>query len=100
MDKESAGISMIISKEGRGGRPNGGGPNGGRGGWGRPVLLMAALSACVSAPQQPYAAVQQRPQPSTATFPIKPVANPPKPRSEERRVGKECVSTCRSLWSQ
>src|SRR3546814_8686737 len=21
------------------------------------------------------------------------------PRSEERRVGKECVSTCRSLWS-
>src|SRR3546814_4946744 len=40
---------------------------------------MAALSACVSAPQQPYAAVQQRPQPSTATFPIKPVANPPKP---------------------
>src|SRR3546814_11683540 len=21
-------------------------------------------------------------------------------RSEERRVGKECVSTCRSLWSQ
>ncbi|NYI22278.1 serine hydrolase [Sphingobium indicum] len=69
---------MIISKEGRG-RPNGGGPNGGRGGWGRPVLLMAALSACVSAPQQPHAAVQQRPQPSTATFPIKPVANPPKP---------------------
>src|SRR3546814_13888399 len=66
MDKESAGISMIISKEGRGGRPNGGGPNGGRGGWGRPVLLMAALSA----------------------------------RSEERRVGKECVRTCRSRWSQ
>src|SRR3546814_12384851 len=23
-----------------------------------------------------------------------------KPRSEERRVGKECVSTCRSRWSQ
>src|SRR3546814_16105436 len=23
----------------------------------------------------------------------------PHPRSEERRVGKECVSTCRSLWS-
>src|SRR3546814_9199573 len=23
----------------------------------------------------------------------------PKPRSEERRVGKECVSTCRSRWS-
>ena len=24
---------------------------------------------------------------------------PKKPRSEERRVGKECVSTCRSRWS-
>src|SRR3546814_14122918 len=24
---------------------------------------------------------------------------PYKPRSEERRVGKECVSTCRSRWS-
>ncbi|KEQ53092.1 serine hydrolase [Sphingobium chlorophenolicum] len=66
---------MIMTKGGRGKRPN----RGSNGGWGRPVLLMAALSACVSAPQQPYAAVQQRPQPSTATFPIKPVANPPKP---------------------
>src|SRR3546814_6998589 len=25
--------------------------------------------------------------------------HPPHPRSEERRVGKECVSTCRSRWS-
>src|SRR3546814_13369672 len=25
--------------------------------------------------------------------------NPATPRSEERRVGKECVSTCRSRWS-
>src|SRR3546814_15836196 len=24
----------------------------------------------------------------------------PEKRSEERRVGKECVSTCRSRWSQ
>src|SRR3546814_18572209 len=24
---------------------------------------------------------------------------PPPPRSEERRVGKECVSPCRSRWS-
>src|SRR3546814_3512034 len=24
---------------------------------------------------------------------------PGEPRSEERRVGKECVSTCRSRWS-
>src|SRR3546814_19807312 len=26
-------------------------------------------------------------------------AAPPPGRSEERRVGKECVSTCRSRWS-
>src|SRR3546814_11497645 len=26
-------------------------------------------------------------------------AYPGRPRSEERRVGKECVSTCRSRWS-
>src|SRR3546814_14968122 len=26
-------------------------------------------------------------------------AEPGQPRSEERRVGKECVSTCRSRWS-
>src|SRR3546814_12100133 len=26
-------------------------------------------------------------------------AEPEEPRSEERRVGKECVSTCRSRWS-
>src|SRR3546814_16471012 len=28
-----------------------------------------------------------------------PVAQQNEPRSEERRVGKECVSTCRSRWS-
>src|SRR3546814_6525722 len=27
------------------------------------------------------------------------VSRNPSPRSEERRVGKECVSTCRSRWS-
>src|SRR3546814_13640281 len=27
------------------------------------------------------------------------MAAPAKPRSEARRVGKECVSTCRSRWS-
>src|SRR3546814_17103301 len=26
-------------------------------------------------------------------------AQPPKERTEERRVGKKCVSTCRSRWS-
>src|SRR3546814_20730595 len=27
------------------------------------------------------------------------IPSPARPRSEERRVGKECVSTCRSRWS-
>src|SRR3546814_18231760 len=33
-------------------------------------------------------------------FPLNgPVGAPARRRSEERRVGKECVSTCRSRWS-
>src|SRR3546814_18626493 len=31
--------------------------------------------------------------------PIAPAAAPSRHRSEERRVGKECGSTCRSRWS-
>src|SRR3546814_984566 len=34
--------------------------------------------------------------PTAVTIPDAPAAAP---RSEERRVGKECVSTCRSRWS-
>src|SRR3546814_3612892 len=30
---------------------------------------------------------------------VKQLGRIPEPRSEERRVGKECVSTCRSRWS-
>src|SRR3546814_14832596 len=37
----------------------------------------------------------QRPQESTSSF----VERFERRRSEERRVGKECVSTCRSRWS-
>src|SRR3546814_8893165 len=37
------------------------------------------------------AGVQQRPQHRRSRG--------ERPRSDERRVGKECVSTCRSLWS-
>src|SRR3546814_6364057 len=33
-------------------------------------------------------------------FPVVRFFNPVGARSEERRVGKECVSTCRSRWSQ
>ncbi len=70
MNKESAGILMKISNGGRNQRPNGGSA--------RLIVLMAALSACVSAPQQPYARATPPPRPTTATYPIKPVANPPK----------------------
>ena len=49
----------------------------------RLVLLMAALSACVSAPEprpaQAAAAAPQRVQPTTNTWPIREVANPPLP---------------------
>src|SRR3546814_6322249 len=40
--------------------------------------------------------------PQPARTPAHAVSRPPpatKARSEERRVGKECVSTCRSRWS-
>src|SRR3546814_4273330 len=34
-----------------------------------------------------------------AALPAFAAAHPARQRSEERRVGKECVSTCRSRWS-
>src|SRR3546814_7802842 len=37
--------------------------------------------------------------PLAAPVPDPERAPAPEPRSEERRVGKECVSTCRSRWS-
>src|SRR3546814_10586185 len=38
--------------------------------------------------------------PQLPRAPSKPGGRPRRPcRSEERRVGKECVSTCRSRWS-
>src|SRR3546814_19490369 len=45
-----------------------------------------------------------KPKPSAAssmvvTRPSKSSSGPSRSRSEERRVGKECVSTCRSRWS-
>src|SRR3546814_6959833 len=38
---------------------------------------------------------------SVSSGPVGSTRSPPwlEPRSEERRVGKECVSTCRSRWS-
>src|SRR3546814_12901596 len=35
----------------------------------------------------------------TADLGLPPLTAPTPARSEERRVGKECVSTCRSRWS-
>src|SRR3546814_2456121 len=37
--------------------------------------------------------------PTDFGFPIDVHAHEPETRSDERRVGKECVSTCRSRWS-
>lgn len=58
-------------------------PNKNRGGSARLVLLIAALSACVSAPPQPQAQAaaprRETPRPTTNTWPIKTVANPPQP---------------------
>lgn len=62
---------MHNRNNGRGQRPEGGSA--------RLILLVAALSACVSAPMEPQAASAARQvQPTTATFPIKRVDNPPK----------------------
>ncbi|MCK0533087.1 serine hydrolase [Sphingobium agri] len=61
MDKRNKGRSL---------RPDGGSL--------RLILLVAALSACVSAPMEPQASAARQVQPTTATFPIKRVANPPK----------------------
>src|SRR3546814_12325624 len=37
--------------------------------------------------------------PTNKTLSLSPDVNDPGFRSDERRVGKECVSTCRSRWS-
>src|SRR3546814_3618031 len=53
---------------------------------GRPVMSFATLRQTLPAPQLP----------SCAPLPHAPTAS--RSRSEERRVGKECVGTCRSRW--
>src|SRR3546814_1433403 len=45
------------------------------------------------------AAFHQAFLPHAGTCAIQACADSVLPRSEERRVGKECVSTCRSRWS-
>src|SRR3546814_9312481 len=39
------------------------------------------------------------PPPSATTWSPRSISSASSARSEERRVGKECVSTCRSRWS-
>lgn len=50
----------------------------------RLILLIAGVSACVSAPEPPRAQTRSAPardtvQPTTSTYPARPVANPPRP---------------------
>src|SRR3546814_18093269 len=61
-------------------------------------------AAPLSAPPSPPAPEPIPPsdvQPAQRTDPFQPPSAGPRTssRSEERRVGKECVSTCRSRWS-
>src|SRR3546814_14939025 len=63
-----------------------------------PVLLSEPLAACVGAPEE---LVMPADAPSLAVR-LKELQDPATRsalRSEERRVGKECVSTCRSRCS-
>src|SRR3546814_13771241 len=57
-----------------------------------PVILLASTVLFAGC------ATQGKPPPVISLD--EPVQAQPLPRSEERRVGKECVSTCRSRWSQ
>ncbi|SCW66976.1 beta-lactamase class A [Sphingobium faniae] len=71
---------MIFKGKGPGGRPEGGIVSA------KLILLITALSACVSAPQPPTAQARaSKPQPTTATFPIRPVANPPRHQDVDQR---------------
>src|SRR3546814_682248 len=54
-------------------------------------------AACASA-RRP-AAVAAPPRLPVAPVPARPGRTPARPRSEARRVGQECVRTCRSRWS-
>src|SRR3546814_8404349 len=54
-------------------------------------------SDLLSPPPSPTISCCRRPRRSRLTRPRKPARATI--RSEERRVGKECVSTCRSRWS-
>src|SRR3546814_21021884 len=57
------------------------------------LCLIAAVSAHVSRKRRRFSAQRENPVSGLPNFEAL------RSRSEERRVGKECVSTCRSRWS-
>src|SRR3546814_8373317 len=57
----------------------------------RPLLIAAILTTPPAARQHFPDAVRKQSSPAGRSFGLD--------RSEERRVGKECVSTCRYRWS-
>src|SRR3546814_18426662 len=61
--------------------------------YGITAALLAGGAAATLALQQPVGAQAPQNQPGAIS-----AATPRPGRSEERRVGKECVSTCRSRW--
>src|SRR3546814_7384966 len=62
--------------------------------------LVTGVQTCALPICQPRRGGDPRPgaQPGRLA-PAPPLLRPVRHRSEERRVGKECVSTCRSRWS-
>src|SRR3546814_1889624 len=57
------------------------------------------ISACLLFYPKRPCRVDRKPRPRLFRRNRNPRAPPRRHRSEERRVGKECVSTCRSRWS-
>src|SRR3546814_4741488 len=69
-----------------------------------PISAFGIMPAMPTQPTQPTLFESDPQSPATpAAAPETPGSVPdddaPADRSEERRVGKECVSTCRSRWS-
>src|SRR3546814_12326094 len=60
---------------------------------GKATTPSAGCSTLSTRSPDPWWAWEHRPPCSRVTAPVRST------RSEERRVGKECVSTCRSRWS-
>src|SRR3546814_2355353 len=66
---------------------------------GRTKLVMEQLIGDVGAADPAFHAAVLRYFNPVGAHPSGLIGEDPNGRSEERRVGKECVSTCRSRWS-